>query len=254
MTGPQYNHFDKKGPRDACFVPGAGPEFNTNTYNKQKHLLGGILFFDIETESNPFAMAEHARKLKKPIKAGALDVDFAQIKSISLAYGSDEPKTRVVGSVDTVIGRTSEEGILVREVKFTEREVLTRFWVQVERANRLAGFNILGFDLPILIRRSWILGVEPTVPPIKCSPYNKNLLDFMRIVYYGGYGPGPRWRGLKFFCSRYADLGLSPRPELDDLSGDQVAEMDEEQLRAYNNYDVERVQEIARSTHGWYWT
>jgi hypothetical protein len=48
-----------------------------------------------------------------------------------------------------------------------EREILTSFWRDFSSARvgrcRMVGVNCYGFDLPFLIRRSWILGV--TVPP-----------------------------------------------------------------------------------------
>ena len=40
-----------------------------------------------------------------------------------------------------------------------ERELLERFWTQ-SRGVTLVGFNCLGFDLPVLLRRSLYLGVR----------------------------------------------------------------------------------------------
>ena len=47
----------------------------------------------------------------------------------------------------------------------TEKVLLEEFWREgrnaVNRGDRLCGFNVKSFDLPFLIRRSWILGVKP---------------------------------------------------------------------------------------------
>lgn len=52
-------------------------------------------------------------------------------------------------------GLAAEHGLLTR--------LWTRFRCCLDASSRLIGHNIYGFDLPFLVRRSWLLGVE--IPP-----------------------------------------------------------------------------------------
>lgn len=79
----------------------------------------------------------------------ALDATTGQV--LAIGYYSQE---REVTLIDDVISGddTSEAGLL------------RRFWIQYGKcrntARPMCGFNIFGFDLPFIMRRSWILGVE----------------------------------------------------------------------------------------------
>jgi hypothetical protein len=77
--------------------------------------------------------------------------------------------------------------------------LLNRFWLRfldclkVHDGTRLTGFNIFGFDLPFLIRRSWLLGVD--VPPEVLhegsrdwTRFNRLFLDLHQVWGCGIYG------------------------------------------------------------------
>lgn len=73
--------------------------------------------------------------------------------------GSEEWKDSIVGIGDEATGpKGSTMG---------EGDILNGFWLEYQDYDRIIGHNIFGFDLPFLIRRSWMLGVD--VP--------KNVLD-----------------------------------------------------------------------------
>lgn len=61
-------------------------------------------------------------------------------------------------------GAPSVLDVVGNENGFTESLVIEHFWLRCRKAiddnERLIGHNIFGFDLPFLLRRSWILGIE----------------------------------------------------------------------------------------------
>lgn len=73
-----------------------------------------------------------------------------------------------------------------------ERSLLRDFWSLASLANNsclLVGHNITGFDLPFLIRRSWLLGVE--IPPGIFTGgrfFAPHIIDTMRVWACGNYG------------------------------------------------------------------
>jgi DNA polymerase elongation subunit (family B) len=209
-----------------------------------------MMFFDIETAANekmiPFLPEVTAPgNYKDPVKIASyilnkrekdesgmpLDIDFARIRAFSWAMG--------INSIPTVILADNEED---------ERVILGRAWANIRSVTDIAGWNIRGFDLPILLRRAWALGVD-IQDPIDFSRYGSNgVHDFMEIFYHGGNVPGPRARPLKFVAWLY---GIdNPLPE---LNGSMVKDMDSRTLIEYAANDVVMVQKLARRLKGWYW-
>jgi DNA polymerase elongation subunit (family B) len=208
------------------------------------------MFFDIETAANekmvpylqeptapgnykdPEKIARYiADKQAKAKEEMPLDIDFARIRAFSWAMG--------INSIPTVILADNEED---------ERVILGRAWTNIGLVTDIAGWNIRGFDLPILLRRAWALGVE-IQRPIDFSRYGSNgVHDFMDIFYHGGNVPGPRARSLKYVSWMY---GVdNPLPE---LNGSMVKDMDSRTLIEYAANDVILVQKLASRLKGWYW-
>jgi len=78
-----------------------------------------------------------------------------------------------------------------------EALVLERFW-QESRGATLVGFNCLGFDLPVLLRRSLYLGVP--APLVVLNKYRPGaIVDLMQRLAYQGTLP---YRSLGFYCTR----------------------------------------------------
>lgn len=75
--------------------------------------------------------------------------------------------------VGDAVGNVSMKSVLRHHDDFGEAELLDWFWSEiftptVRQGRQLIGHNILDFDVPFLVRRSWILGVD--VPPPVMSP------------------------------------------------------------------------------------
>ncbi len=131
-----------------------------------------ITFFDIETAPLP---EEHLRSrnllpafeppgnIKDPVKLkereeahndkaladAALSPITGSVCAVGWMHGSDEKTYQYL---------MTAEGI-------TEQTLLEEFWRHarnsINDSGKLVGFNIKKFDLPFLIRRSWVLGVKP---------------------------------------------------------------------------------------------
>ena len=205
------------------------------------------LFFDIETEANPEAMpyipepqapsnykdaekiAEYvAAKKAEQVSGMALDADYGRIIAISMKPGlTQEVETVLVGD----------------EKAKTEKDLIELFWKRFENMNgSTCGYNIIGFDLPYLLRRSFDLGINVPYPPQLAKYRNEPTTDLMGILY--NWGPA---KGLKFVAKRYAIY--NPLPELD---GSMVANMDRETLRKYAGNDVDLTVGLFKKMYGVY--
>lgn len=74
-----------------------------------------------------------------------------------------------------------------------EAAVIRDFWGYVEAAPehcRIVGHNIAGFDLPFLIQRSWILGIEVPRGVIEGRFFAKKFADTMQVWACGKVGNG----------------------------------------------------------------
>ena len=103
-----------------------------------------------------------------------------------------------------------------------ETTMLRDFWERVsdERTglSSLIGFNHLGFDLPVLVARSLLLGVK--APVVNLDRYRTPHIDLMQRLTFNGAIPA---RSLKWFASRF---GLNTD---DAFSGALIAQLYEDQ-------------------------
>lgn len=120
-------------------------------------------------------------KRQEQIERAALDIDLARI--VCIGWKGDEEILTVLGARD--------------EAK--EADILRDFWEEVSAHRELVGFNCLGYDLPLLLRRSLYLGVKP--PPLSLGKYrHPGITDLMQILSYDGL---VRARSLSFYCRRF---------------------------------------------------
>ena len=175
------------------------------------------------------------QKRQEMVDSMALDIDHAKIKAVGLAIGLDG------NAMSYIVNGEAEE-----------KEILKFVWELIaETQGPVIGWNIRGFDLPILKRRAWHLDIPVNLPgkrSLDISRYSKEVIDLMQLFYNEGYGPGPRARSLKVVFDMY--FGDNPLPDLD---GSKVLGMEEHTLRAYVENDVNMTQTIAFYTKGWYW-
>lgn len=118
-------------------------------------------------------------------KAG-LDIDLARIVALGFMGGS---------GIEPIVNLSRDEQ--------DERDILTEFWslVAPKAAPRptLIGFNCIGYDLPLLLRRSLYLGV--TAPRLQMGKYRHDgIEDVMLSLSFDG---AMKYRGLAFFCKRF---------------------------------------------------
>lgn len=204
-----------------------------------------MLFFDIETQANkeaikfmpkpeaPSNYKDEAKiaayieaKQQEQIERAALDADYGKI--IALGYKVDDQPV---------------EAALVTSVGLREIDVLHLFWgLLAEQRGECCGYNIIGFDLPYILRRSFALGVKPKVLPNLRKYQTYPVCDLMGILYNWGQA-----KGLKLVAARY---GLdNPLPDLD---GSQVNAMDAETLERYVKNDVNLVYQLYQKMRGVY--
>jgi hypothetical protein len=95
--------------------------------------------------------------------------------------------------------------------------------------------NIIGYNLPYLLRRSFDLGIQVPIQPQLSKFRIDPTIDLTAILY--NWGPA---KGLKWVCKRYGIR--NPLPDLDGshAKGGQspVVNMDPETLRKYAGNDV----------------
>lgn len=126
------------------------------------------LYFDIETEPLPEAQLRAICPPFDPseVKCGNLGPDKAAAKIAEAEenhfanFSEGAALSPVTGSV-AVIGllKTGDEPWFI-DCTLDEKFGIARFWeIASENAAELVGFNTHGFDIPFLIRRSWILGI-----------------------------------------------------------------------------------------------
>lgn len=209
--------------------------------------MNSVLFFDIETTANPDAIAllpepaapanyKDADKIAQyvsdkkaeQIAQAPLDADLGKVIAIATQFGlENQVEVSLVGDPETA----------------TEADLIKSFWSAYARASgRSCGYNIIGFDLPYLLRRSFELGINVPVFPRLAKYQTEPTIDLMGILYNWGTP-----RGLKWVCKRY---GIeNPLP---DLNGSLVAEMDQETLHKYAGNDVYLVVELYKRMCGVY--
>ena len=120
-----------------------------------------------------------------------------------------------------------------------ERRLLERFWRQSQGAT-LVGFNCLGFDLPVLLRRSLYLGVR--APYFSLNKYRPgSIIDLMQVLAFQGT---LTYRSLGFYCTRF---GITVP---DEVTGAEIAALVEAgewpKVHDHVRADVAKTAELAR--------
>jgi hypothetical protein len=97
------------------------------------------------------------------------------------AFKNDAALSAVTGKV-IVVSYCNSEGEVVIDGDGEEREILTRWWDHYRTCRAaqrtMVGLNIFNFDLPFLVRRSWILDVSV---PGQAFTWWKNKLNWNEL-------------------------------------------------------------------------
>ena len=121
-----------------------------------------------------------AEKRAELLTKCALDPDLCCIVAIGMVHP-------VTGSIGVTTAKNVDD----------ERAMLETFW-QVAGDRDFIGFNLLGFDLPVLMRRSQYLEVRFRQTNI--DRYRTNHVDIMERLSFNGK---LRYRSLDFYCKRF---------------------------------------------------
>ena len=206
-----------------------------------------MIYFDIETTCNdasiqfmkeprapknykdPEKIAKSiASQKQEQIEKAALDPDHGKIIAIAIKEDDGEIVPKVIG-VDVE----------------NEIQLINWFWRKfAEHRSYSCGYNILGFDLPYLLRRSFALNIKlPEQAPILARYRTTPILDLMAVFY--------NWeratKGLKWICKRYGIVN-----DLPDFDGSEVANMGLDSVRMYVANDVYLVYELWKRMKGVY--
>lgn len=135
---------------------------------------------------DPQKIADYIEQANREALAkAALDVDLARIVALGTQEDDAEPRVTLI--------RDSHE----------EQAALAWFWSRVapkgEARPTLIGFNCLGYDLLLLLRRSLYLGVK--TPRLSLGKYRHDgIEDLMLALSFDG---ALKYRGLPFYCKRF---------------------------------------------------
>src|SRR5262245_5216519 len=145
----------------------------------------GLYLEDVEAPSNyrdPLKIEEYIRgKQREQLERAALDVDLCRVVAIgSMLPDSDQPNVQL--AVD----------------EKDEREMLELFFTLAQQCF-FVGFNILDFDLPVLLRRALYLNVD--VPYVALDRYrHPRVLDVLQKLTWNGK---LKYRSQSFYCRRF---------------------------------------------------
>jgi hypothetical protein len=115
----------------------------------------------------------------------ALSAITGRVLAIGYYFTEDEEESGVVAIGDHILSADDKESVI------TERDLLADFWMQYEASDehtKFIGHNIHGFDLPFLIQRSMLLGVEVPRSVMRGRFFAEKFVDTMAVWACGRQG------------------------------------------------------------------
>lgn len=199
--------------------------------------------WELEAELLPQRRAEARNQhVAKCVEKAALSACTGMVKAIGIWLDNALPMLWFVDGKEA-IDDAPEDSRLAFD---NERSMIEDFWGTVEEnaGESFVGHNILGFDLPFLIRRSWILGVD--VPSgVRNGRYlSSQFVDLMDL-----WGCGTR----EFISLDAIDRALGGAGKPADCTGADFARLfDEggesrEKALAYLRNDLEMTRRVAET-------
>lgn len=119
-------------------------------------------------------------KRRELLERCALDLDLCRIVALGWMEEDDDEPTVLLGKDEAF-----------------EQSALEAFWSDLE-SRTTVGYNSIGFDLPILLRRSLYLGVD--APMLNLDKYRSNHIDLQQRLSLNGTKP---YRSLNWYCKRF---------------------------------------------------
>lgn len=161
--------------------------------------------------------------------------EMCKVVAMGWAIGNDPIQSMVVGAMGPD-GKTP----------ITEADILVKFWSLLGNCGPVCGYNVLGFDLPVLFVRSAELGVKPT-KKIDLKPWGNDVIDLMAIRFPKAGAKSLDWmirvNGIESECPDVDGskvLGLYEAGEL-------------EKIGEYVSDDVSIERELWRKYLGFFW-
>ncbi len=205
-----------------------------------------VMFLDIETRTNEKAVAmldpiKAPGNLKDPAKIQAAIEEKTQERLERAPLDSD---LGLIAGIGYAIGSKGEVITNIVTKKNSEVKVLEDFWTQFAIVGgRCAGYNILNFDLPYIVKRSFDLGVRPSLLPQLIKYRTEPVTDLFMLLSGWDYRNG---HNFKWICKRY---GI---PILEDTDGSMVKDMSEAELRMYMQSEISATRELYFRMRGYY--
>ena len=198
-----------------------------------------MLFFDLETKGDPDAGDHIEVKVPANYKDPAkIEAYVAEAKAEAISRAALDPDLGHIVAIAYKFGGEAT-GCLTGD----ENDILDSFW-RLYRSSygRVCGYNIVGFDLPFLLRRSMVWGIKPSMPVMYKKYSTFPVLDLMGVLY--------NWdkaKSLKWVAKRHGLVNPLP-----DLNGSMVEDMDLETLIAYAKNDVDLTYQLYKLMRGVY--
>jgi hypothetical protein len=189
------------------------------------------------------AEAQRSRGPRKGVRkalAKARRAEADLYKELSL-----DPERCHIAALGYAVGDGDVQGIAVDE-RMPEDELLQVVWniLQTgwENNSPIVGYNVIAFDLPVILARSILLGVTPT-RSIDLRKYgNPDVVDLMIARF-----PSGRPKSLKTLATQY---GIEiPCPDVD---GSDVLTMTPDERAKYVKSDVVVTRELHRRFRGYF--
>jgi predicted PolB exonuclease-like 3'-5' exonuclease len=199
------------------------------------------MVFDIETAPLPEAV-DYIEQAEAPANYKDLEKIAAFVKEKNAENlsrcGLDADLCRVVAMGWQIEGDSEVHSDVVKGNECDERSLLTAFWMNAA-GKHLIGFNCLGFDLPVLLRRSLYLEIK--TPDIAIDRFkHPQVTDLMQVLSFNGT---LKLRGLSFYAKRF---GLDIP---DTLTGADIVEAVEKgrwsEVEAHVRADVQKTAALA---------
>lgn len=165
-----------------------------------------------------------AEEFDKRVASAALEADLCEIVATGWMHDGDT----------CAVVSTRED--------MNEVDLLRELWHHIG-TSAIIGYNALGYDLPVLIRRSQLLGVM--YPTLNLDRYRTPHIDLMQRLTFNGL---LTYRSLAFYCRRFNV------PCEDTTKGSDVAQLvaagDWAAVAGHCRSDVEKTAALARRL-GW---
>lgn len=171
---------------------------------------------DLDCQEYLLKFAKTEEEQEKVKQEMALWAPTNRIVAIGMLSVESEKGAVYYQSGESAIEPSEKDGI--KYEAGTEKEILEKFWKTLSFSNKFVTFNGRGFDCPVLMLRSAMLGVKPSrnlVTYRYATDAHVDLLD--QLTFYNAY----RKFNLDFYCKAF---GIAS-PKSKEMNGHDVAPM-----------------------------